>query len=111
MQTAERRGRIRSSMAHAKAGASLTVPNVQELAQTWNGSGERVPDRYVRTEEAAAEEVVAGRAIPVVDLSRLLDPRSSDEELANLGGACQHWGFFHVIRSWLLIAFVKFTPV
>uniref|UniRef100_K3XSC6 Fe2OG dioxygenase domain-containing protein n=1 Tax=Setaria italica TaxID=4555 RepID=K3XSC6_SETIT len=57
-------------MAHAKAGASLQVPNVQELAQTWNGSGERVPDRYVRKEETAAEEVVAGRAIPVVDLSR-----------------------------------------
>jgi hypothetical protein len=26
----------------------------------------------------------------------LLDPRSSEEELANLGSACQHWGFFQV---------------
>ena len=33
------------------------MPNVQALAQTWNGSGELVPDRYVRTEEAVAEEV------------------------------------------------------
>lgn len=86
-------------MAHANAGGSLPVPNVQELAQKWNGSGEQVPDRYVRTEETAAEEVVAGRAIPVVDLSRLLDPRSSDEELANFSSACQHWGFFQVRSS------------
>ncbi|PUZ57082.1 hypothetical protein GQ55_5G399100 [Panicum hallii var. hallii] len=85
-------------MAHAKAGESLPVPNVQALAQTWNGSGEQVPDRYVRTEETGAEEVVAGCAIPVVDLSRLLDPRSSEEELANLGAACRHWGFFHLIN-------------
>jgi hypothetical protein len=87
-------------MAHAKAGASLPVPNVQALAQTWHGSGDPVPVRYVRTEEMGAGEVAAGCAIPVVDLSRLLDPRSSEEELANLGSACQHWGFFQVrIRS------------
>lgn len=85
-------------MAHAKAGASLPVPNVQALAQTWHGSGEPVPFRYVRTEEIVAGEVVAGCAIPVVDLSRLLDPRSSEEELANLGSACQHWGFFQLIN-------------
>jgi len=93
--SAGRRG-LRSSMAHAKAGASLPVPNVQALAQTWHGSGEPGPVRYVRTEETSAGEVVAGCAIPVVDLSRLLDPRSSEEELANLGSACQHWGFFQV---------------
>jgi isopenicillin N synthase-like dioxygenase len=47
-----------------------------------------------------AGEVAAGCAIPVVDLSRLLDPRTSEEELANLSSACQHWGFFQVrIRS------------
>ncbi|XP_062184041.1 2-oxoglutarate-dependent dioxygenase 11-like isoform X2 [Phragmites australis] len=85
-------------MAHAKTGTSLPVPNVQALAQTWNGSGEQVPERYVRTEEVSAKEVVAGCAIPVVDLSRLLDPRSFEEELANLGSACQHWGFFQLIN-------------
>jgi len=83
-------------MAHPKTGGFLPVPNVQALAQTWNSSGELVPDRYVRTEEAVAEEVVAGCALPVVDLGRLLDPRSSVEELANLGSACQHWGYFQV---------------
>ncbi|TVU21279.1 hypothetical protein EJB05_30906, partial [Eragrostis curvula] len=35
-----------NQMAHAKAAGHLTVPNVQELAQTWNESGEQVPERY-----------------------------------------------------------------
>lgn len=82
-------------MAHASAGGHLDVPNVQALAETWNGSGEHVPARYVRTEEAGAEVVVAGHALPVVDLGRLLDPRSSEEELANLSSACQQ-GVFEV---------------
>nr|CAB3472962.1 unnamed protein product [Digitaria exilis] len=30
----------------------------------------------------------------VIDLGRLLDERSSEEELANLGSACQRWGYF-----------------
>jgi hypothetical protein len=90
-------------MAHPKTGGYLPVPNVQALAQTWNGSGDLVPDRYVRTEEeATAEEDVAGCALPVVDLGRLLDPRSSEEELANLGSACQHWGYFQVREDVLI---------
>ncbi|OEL14952.1 S-norcoclaurine synthase 1 [Dichanthelium oligosanthes] len=84
-------------MAHANAGGHLQVPNVQALAQTWNGSSEQVPARYVRTEEAGAEVVVAGHALPVVDLGRLLDPRSSEEELANLGSSCQQ-GFFQLVN-------------
>ncbi|TVU21268.1 hypothetical protein EJB05_30895 [Eragrostis curvula] len=85
-------------MAHAKTGRSLPVPNVQALAQNWNGSGKQVPERFVRTEEVCAEDVVAVCALPVVDLGRLLDPRSSEEELANLGSACQRWGFFQLIN-------------
>ena len=95
-------------MAHENAGGHLQVPNVQALAQTWNGSGEQVPARYVRTEEAGAEVVVAGGcAVPVVDLGRLLDPRSSEEELANLGSACQQ-GFFQVREHRLKLFPVKF---
>ncbi|KAL6850387.1 hypothetical protein ACP4OV_021014 [Aristida adscensionis] len=85
-------------MAHAKTGVSLPVANAQELAQTWNGSGEKVPDRYVRTEEIAADEVIAGYEIPVIDLSKLLDPESSKEELAKLGSACHQLGFFQLIN-------------
>ena len=67
-------------MAHANAGGHLQVPNVQALAQTWNGSGDQVPARYVRTEEVGAEVVAAaGCAVPVVDLGRLLvKPRVID---------------------------------
>ncbi|GJN32084.1 hypothetical protein PR202_gb20558 [Eleusine coracana subsp. coracana] len=84
-------------MAHAKVGGHLTVPNVQALAQTWNGSCEHLPERYVRTEEPGDKEVVAGYALPVVDLSRLLDPQTSEEEIRNLGSACQ-LGFFQLIN-------------
>ncbi|TVU21262.1 hypothetical protein EJB05_30889, partial [Eragrostis curvula] len=91
------RRRTKSSMAHAKEAGHLTVPNVQALAQTWNESGEQVPERYVRTEQAGDEEVVVGSGIPVVDLGRLLDPQSSEEELRNLGSACQQ-GFFQIIN-------------
>ncbi|KAK3164195.1 hypothetical protein QOZ80_1AG0013980 [Eleusine coracana subsp. coracana] len=84
-------------MAHAKVGGHLTVPNVQALAQTWNGSGEHLPERYVRTEEPSDKEVVAGYALPVVDLGRLLDPQTSEEEIRNLGSACQ-LGFFQLIN-------------
>lgn len=85
-------------MAHAKVGGHLTVPNVQALAEAWNGSGEHLPEQYVRTEAPSDEEVVAGYAIPVVDLGRLLDPETSEEELHNLGSACQQ-GFFQVQRD------------
>ncbi|TVU21273.1 hypothetical protein EJB05_30900, partial [Eragrostis curvula] len=85
-------------MAHEKLGGFLAVPNVQELALTWNGSGEQLPERYIRTEEAGAVESIAGSGIPVVDLGMLLDPASSAEELAVLGAACQHSGFFQLIN-------------
>lgn len=84
---------------------------MQALAQTWNGSGEVVPDRYVRTEDAAAEEVVAGCVLPVVDLGRLLDARSSQEELANLGSACQHWGYFQVIELFKVLIVESTTEI
>ncbi|GJN32083.1 hypothetical protein PR202_gb20557 [Eleusine coracana subsp. coracana] len=85
-------------MAHAKLGGHLTVPNVQALAQALNGSGEHVPERYVvRTEVPSDEEVVTGCAIPAVNLDRLLDPQTSEEELRNLGSACQ-LGFFQLIN-------------
>ncbi|CAN6305894.1 unnamed protein product [Urochloa humidicola] len=88
-------------MAHAKAGGSLPVPNVQALAQNYNISEEDVPERYIKLEEIA-EEVVDGHdissAIPIIDLNKLLDPQSSKEERVKLGSACQQWGFFQLIN-------------
>ncbi|KAG8052265.1 hypothetical protein GUJ93_ZPchr0001g30661 [Zizania palustris] len=80
---------------------SLPVPNVQELARACHGTDGEIPDRYVRP-EVAADEAIGGRdinsAIPVIDLAKLLDPQSSQEECAKLGSACQHWGFFQLIN-------------
>jgi hypothetical protein len=91
-------------MAHAEAGRSLPVPNVQELAQNYNISEEQIPKRYIRLEETA-EEVTSGHdissatAIPIIDLNKLLDSRSSKEECAKLGSACKQWAFFQVCKA------------
>ncbi|PUZ40155.1 hypothetical protein GQ55_9G401800 [Panicum hallii var. hallii] len=88
-------------MAHAEAGGSLPVPNVQEFAQNYNISEEQIPERYIRLEETA-EEVIDGHdissSIPIIDLNKLLDPQSSKEECAKLGSACKQWGFFQLIN-------------
>jgi hypothetical protein len=87
-------------MAEARTIGSLPVANVQELAEACNnGVDGKVPERYL-SKDPSAEEVVAGddsaRAIPVIDLRRLLDARSSEEECAKLASACHDWGFFQV---------------
>ncbi|KAG2604714.1 hypothetical protein PVAP13_4NG141729 [Panicum virgatum] len=88
-------------MTHAEAGGSLPVPNVQALAQTYNRSDEQIPERYIRVEEATEEVIVdhgISSAIPIIDVSKLLDLHSSKEECAKLGSACRQWGFFQVIN-------------
>ncbi|KAF8732954.1 hypothetical protein HU200_015305 [Digitaria exilis] len=88
-------------MAHAEAGGSLPVPNVQELAQTYNRSDEQIPENYIRVKEAAEEVIidhVISTAIPIIDVNKLLNPQSSREECAKLGSACRQWGIFQVIN-------------
>lgn len=89
-------------MAHAEAGGSLPVPNVQALAETYNRSDEQIPGRYMRDEEGDEEVIFdhdLSSAIPIIDVNKLLDPQSSKEECAKLGSACKHWGFFQVSSS------------
>ena len=91
-------------MAHAEARGSLPVPNVQELAQNYNISEEQIPERYIRLEETAEEvisdhDISSASAIPIIDLNKLLDSRSSKEECAKLGSACKQWGFFQVCKA------------
>ncbi|RLN41313.1 S-norcoclaurine synthase 1-like [Panicum miliaceum] len=83
-------------MAEARTIGSLPVANVQELAEACNnGVGDQVPERYLSKDPSpsAEEVVVAGDdsacAIPVIDLRRLLDARSS---------ACHDWGFFQLVN-------------
>ncbi|KAL6642699.1 hypothetical protein ACP70R_020880 [Stipagrostis hirtigluma subsp. patula] len=88
-------------MAHSEVGGSLPVANVQVLAQTYNSSDEQIPERYIRVEEGA-EEVIGDyntfSAVPIIDLNKLLDPKSFKEECAKLGSACKQWGFFQIIN-------------
>jgi len=91
-------------MAHAEDRGSLPVPNVQELAQNYNISEEQIPERYIRLEETAEEvisdhDISSATAIPIIDLNKLLDSRSSKEECAKLGSACKQWGFFQVCKA------------
>ncbi|CAL4922734.1 unnamed protein product [Urochloa decumbens] len=90
-------------MAEARTIGSLPVANVQELAEACNSrvDDHQIPERYL-SKDPSAEEVVAGddstRAIPVIDLDKLLDAQSSEEECAKLASACHHWGFFQLIN-------------
>lgn len=75
---------------------SLPVPNVQELARS-----DHIPARYFRPEVEAEAPPVASvdgvGELPVIDLTKLLDPELVDEEeLSKLGFACREWGFFQV---------------
>ena len=101
-------------MAHAEAGGSLPVPNVQALAQNYNISEEQIPERYIRLEETA-EEVIGGHdissAIPIIDLNKLLDPQSSRKERAKLGSACRQWGFFQVYKLDLHVLERRCSPM
>ena len=76
---------------------SIPVPNVQALAAASNGSSE-IPESYIRP-EALVDPVVSnsGVELPIVDLSRLQDPASYEEESAKLRIAGQEWGFFQVM--------------
>ncbi|TVU46997.1 hypothetical protein EJB05_06571 [Eragrostis curvula] len=89
-------------MAEARAIGTLPVANVQELAASFNKSDDQVPERYLVKEATTDGELVAGEdsslAIPVIDLAKLLDPRSSEEECAKLASACHDWGFFQLIN-------------
>ncbi|CAM0144532.1 unnamed protein product [Urochloa decumbens] len=87
-------------------GASLPVPNVQELA-----GGELTPavlDRYLRGADdgggaaaAAAAAAEEEESVPVVDLGRLLGHDggvAQEEEASRLRAACEEWGFFQVVN-------------
>ncbi|KAK3147199.1 hypothetical protein QOZ80_3BG0279370 [Eleusine coracana subsp. coracana] len=86
----------------ARAIGSLPVANVQALAETWKAADDQVPDDRYLVKESSSEEVISGddsiSAIPNIDFGKLCDPRSSSEECAKLGSACQNWGFFQLIN-------------
>lgn len=79
-------------------GGSLPVANVQALAATSKDMTE-IPHRYIRS-DVDVDVVVSGgdHEIPIIDLSRLLDPAYAEAEAARLKFACEDWGFFQLIN-------------
>ncbi|XP_006662054.1 2-oxoglutarate-dependent dioxygenase 11-like isoform X2 [Oryza brachyantha] len=73
--------------------------SVQDVADAIGSSGD-VPERYVRPEMEADPVIVDadGYSLPVIDMSRLIDPEFSEEEIAKLGSACEDWGFFQLVN-------------
>ena len=91
-------------------GKTIPVKNddvVQALAE--NAAAELTAEaiqRYIRPElvESPNDMVVVahhddGESIPMIDLARLLDSQTSQQEAALLNSACEDWGFFQVIKS------------
>ncbi|KAG2544407.1 S-norcoclaurine synthase 1-like [Panicum virgatum] len=82
-------------------GASLPVPNVQDLAARPAAAHDL--HRYLRDDDDApalspcANDDDAS-SVPIVDLARLLDPAHAADEAARLQAACEEWGFFHVVN-------------
>ncbi|KAJ6824393.1 S-norcoclaurine synthase 1-like [Iris pallida] len=88
-------------------GGSLKVANVQALAAAAADdpnmqTRDRILNRYIRPEMDVDGLVRVDDddddRIPVVDLQRLVDPNSSQEEAARLKFACEDWGFFQLVN-------------
>ncbi|TVU31728.1 hypothetical protein EJB05_23426, partial [Eragrostis curvula] len=75
---------------------------ISVVADTIRNNG-KVPERYVRPEIKADAVIVnaEGYNLPIIDMSRLLNPEFSEEEIAKLGSACEHWGFFQLVNHGL----------
>ena len=76
----------------------MSAENVTELTP-------EAIQRYIRPE--CPDDMVAhhGESIPVVDLGRLIDSQTSQQEATVLKSACEDWGFFQVLRFHFSILF------
>jgi hypothetical protein len=80
---------------------SLPVPSVQELAIQ---RLDKVPLRYVRDD---LDQIVTNTPcnpslrvrVPLIDMTKLVNPEFHEKELQKLHSACQEWGVFQVINT------------
>lgn len=86
---------------------SLPVANdVQSLSKACRvDEQQQVPEKYLK--KNPGEEVVVDCPIPVIDLRKLQDPQSSEEECAKLASVCLDWGLFQVGTPSIFICFVS----
>ncbi|GAV78254.1 2OG-FeII_Oxy domain-containing protein/DIOX_N domain-containing protein [Cephalotus follicularis] len=79
---------------------SLPVPSVQELAIQ---RPDTVPSRYIRDDLDHINTVDVDHhhssiPVPLIDMTKLVNPDSQPQELQNLHSACKDWGIFQIIN-------------
>jgi hypothetical protein len=76
---------------------SLPVPSVQELAIQGLHT---VPPRYVRDDMDIIITVPSEPSlrVPLIDMTKLVNPDSQEQEIQRLHSACKEWGLFQVIQ-------------
>lgn len=87
-----------STPASLTLGSSIPVPSVKELVSQ---SLDTVPHRYLRNIDAdyptaAPFSDSSSLDVPILDLTKLVDPQYQHLELQKLHDACKHWGIFQV---------------
>jgi non-haem dioxygenase in morphine synthesis N-terminal len=105
METTEMKERPRD------LGGSMKTANVQALAADQKQLTAEILERYIRP-EMNDDDMISGdiyEEVPVIDLSKLMDEISREEEASKLKHACEDWGFFHVTTETLtdLFNFLK----
>ncbi|XP_078162587.1 S-norcoclaurine synthase 1-like [Carex rostrata] len=81
-------------------GGSMKTRNVQALAADKAKLTAEIMERYIRP-EMNSDDMFSGDScedIPVIDMSRLMDEMSREEEASKLKHACQEWGFFQLVN-------------
>ena len=79
-------------------GGSMKTRNVQALVADQKKLTDEIMERYIRP-EMNGDDMFSGdssKEIPVIDMSRLMDEMSGEEEASKLKHACEDWGFFQV---------------
>ncbi|XP_059434360.1 oxoglutarate-dependent flavonoid 7-O-demethylase 1-like [Corylus avellana] len=76
---------------------SLPVPSVQELAIQ---GLQTVPPRYVRddTDIIITAPSNPSLLVPLIDMTKLVNPDSHEQEIQRLHSACREWGLFQIIN-------------
>ncbi|TKY49528.1 SRG1 protein [Spatholobus suberectus] len=82
--------------------SSLSVPSVQELAFQ---RPEKVPPRYIRDEDG--DDIIGtylsdpSLRVPFIDMAKLVNAGTQQDELQRLHLACKDWGVFQLVNHGL----------
>ena len=93
--------------------SSLAVPSVQELSIQ---RPEKVPPRYIRDD---LDDIITVHSdddhptfrVPLIDMAKLVNAETQEQELQKLHLACKDWGIFQVLQNhfnFMVFFFLKF---